>query len=172
MARHSLQTHHLSRIARCLESLSGEQMWWRANPASNSIGNLVLHLQGNVRQWIISGLGGAPDRRERDLEFAERGPIARRPLLDGLRKTVQEACRVIAGQSSGDLWRPRVIQGFHVTGLQALTHVTEHFAYHAGQIIYATKLQLARDLRFTRLPGQKRQRRARRLPPLSMGKAS
>lgn len=167
LARHSLQAHHLPRIVQCLGTLRENQIWWRANPASNSIGNLVLHLQGNVRQWILSGLGQAPDRRERDKEFAERGPVRPSALLATLGETVDEACRVISRQSWRDLALPRVIQGFRVTGLQALTHVTEHFAYHTGQIIYATKIQLARDLHFTRLPPEKpRQGRRKNLPAL------
>ncbi len=153
-ARHSLQAHHLPRIARCLAMLSAKEIWWRAHPTSNSVGNLVLHLEGNVRQWIISGLGGAPDRRKRDREFAARGPIPRRVLLARLRNTVSEACRVLEKLSSRDLARDYVIQGFHLTGLNALSHVTEHFAYHTGQIILVTKLKRRRDLGFTRLPAQ------------------
>jgi len=154
-ARHSLQAHHLPRIRRCLTALSERELWWRGNEASNSVGNLVLHLEGNVRQWIIAGLGGAPDRRERDREFAERGPIPRRALLARLRRTVAEACRVVSKLSPRDLARVYVIQGFRVTGLQAVAHVTEHFTYHSGQIIFATKLLRAKDLRFTRLPGER-----------------
>src|SRR5437762_14124673 len=72
-ARHSLAEHHLPRIIRCLKLLSDEDIWWRPNPSSNSIGNLVVHLSGNVKQWILSGLGDAPDTREREREFGERG---------------------------------------------------------------------------------------------------
>src|SRR3990172_4111783 len=90
-ARHSLQAHHLPRIARCLGMLSEEEIWWRPHPTSNSVGNLVLHLEGNVRQWLLSGLGGRPDLRDRDWEFRERGPISRRTLLARLRKTVGQA---------------------------------------------------------------------------------
>jgi uncharacterized damage-inducible protein DinB len=141
---------------RCLNALSNKQIWWRAHPTSNSIGNLVLHLAGNVRQWIISGLGGQPDLRERDKEFSELGPISRRELIERLKGMVAEACRVIANISSHDLGRKYRIQGFRVTGFSAIAHVTEHFAYHTGQIIYATKLQLGADLGFTCLPGDKR----------------
>jgi uncharacterized damage-inducible protein DinB len=166
-ARHSLQRHHLPRIVRCLEMLSEKEIWWRAHPTSNSVGNLVLHLEGNVRQWIISGLGGTPDRRQRDQEFAARGPIPRRELLARLRRTVAEACRLLATLSPADLAGSRTIQGLRVTGLEALLHVTEHFAGHTGQIIFVTKLKRHRDLRFTRLPGKRlRVRRAKRLPVL------
>ena len=150
--QHSMAKQNLPRIAECLQKLSEEEIWWRPNSASNSAGNLVLHLSGNVRQWIISGLGGAEDRRERDREFAERGPIPRKVLVTQLRRTVRDACRVIGRLSEDSLSRKSEIQGFHVTGLDAAFHVAEHFGYHTGQIIYITKLKRAQDLRFTRLP--------------------
>src|SRR6266436_9053817 len=89
-----LAKESLPSIVKCLQQLSEDEMWWRPNPASNSAGNLVLHLSGNVRQWIVSGLGGAQDHRNRDLEFAERGPIPRRALVALIRETVEEACSV------------------------------------------------------------------------------
>jgi uncharacterized damage-inducible protein DinB len=164
-AKHSLGRHHLPRILRCLQGLSESDVWWRPNAASNSAGNLVLHLEGNVRQWILSGLGGAPDRRQRDREFGERGPLARHILAARLRKTVQEACRVIAKLPERELERVHTIQKFRVTGFEAIHHVTEHFALHTGQILYITKLRRGRDLGFTRLPGEKQRRAAaKRLP--------
>ena len=150
--QYSMAKQNLPRIAECLQELSEEEIWWRPNPASNSAGNLVLHLSGNVRQWIISGLGGAEDRRERDREFAERGPIPRKVLVTQLRRTVRDACRVIGRLSEDSLLRKHEIQGYHVTGLDAAFRVAEHFGYHTGQIIYITKLKRAQDLRFTRLP--------------------
>lgn len=164
-AQHSLARHHLPRIARCLEMLSEKEIWWRGNSASNCVGNLVLHLEGNVRQWILSGVVGAPDRRDRDREFAERGPIARRKLLAHLERTVAEACRALEKLSTRDLARIRTIQGFRVTGFKAVAHVVEHFAYHSGQIAYATKLLRRRDLKFTRLPGRNPKRPFRGKPP-------
>lgn len=166
-AKHSLGRYHLPRILRCLQLLSDSDIWWRPNTASNSVGNLVLHLEGNVRQWILSGLGGTPDRRQRDREFAERGPLGRHILAARLEKAVKEACRVIGKLPPRDLARTRRIQKFRVTAFEAIHHVTEHFAFHTGQIIYVTKLRRGRDLGFTRLPGQTRRRRAgRRLPAI------
>lgn len=156
--RKSLGSHHLPRIVGCLERLSDEQIWWRPNEASNSIGNVVLHLCGNVRQWIIAGLGGEPDRRERDREFAERGPIPRGELVKRLEATVRKACRIIRRLTPHELARPREIQKFHVTGFIAVNHVTEHFAFHTGQILYATKLLKGEDLGFTKLPGDRQKR--------------
>ncbi|HVB29820.1 MAG TPA: DUF1572 family protein [Terriglobia bacterium] len=144
------------RIIRCLKLLSEEEIWWRPNRASNSVGNLVLHLQGNVRQWIICGLGGQADQRDRDREFTERGSVPRRALLAGLRKTLKEADQVLAKIGEPDLARQFSIQGFEVTGLQVVCHVAEHFAFHAGQIIFVTKLKCRKDLRFTHLPAQQK----------------
>ena len=155
-ARRVMVETYPPRIIRCLKILSADEIWWRPNRASNSVGNLVLHLQGNVRQWIISGLGGQADRRDRDREFAETGPIPRRSLLAGLRKTVAEADQVLKGVRSRDLARRLSIQGYDVTGLQVLSHVAEHFAFHAGQIIFVTKLKCGKDLKFTRLPAQRK----------------
>lgn len=163
-ARHSLRRIYLPRIEACLDRLSDRQIWWRSHPSSNSVGNLVLHLAGNVRQWIISGLGGALDRRDRDREFADpagAGPISREGMKATLRKTVREADRVLGRLRARDLARRRTIQKFQVTGLVAVSHVIEHFAYHAGQIIFATKSVLGEGLDFTRLPGEKRKKRKR-----------
>lgn len=151
-ARFRLKKQHLPHILSCLRALSDEEIWWRPNAASNSVGNLVLHLCGNVRQWIISGVGGAEDVRQRDLEFSEQGPLPRQGLAALLRATVNEACQVLARTPAMSLGEPFSRQGFRTTRLRAIAHVVEHFAYHTGQIVYVTKLKEARDLRFTRLP--------------------
>ena len=151
-ARERLAELSLPLIVKSLNQLTDEEIWWRPNAASNSAGNLVLHLCGNVRQWIIAGLGGEKFNRQRDLEFSEQGPIPRKELVARLRNTVRDACEVLAKLSDEELARKYSIQGYHVTGLDAVFHVTEHFGYHTGQIIYITKLKRAEDLRFTRLP--------------------
>jgi uncharacterized damage-inducible protein DinB len=143
---------YLPRIIKCLDQLSNDEIWWRPNASSNSVGNIVLHLSGNVRQWIISGLGGVPDIRERDKEFSEQGVVPRAKLKTRLSKTVREACRVLDRLPAEALTRKYTIQGYHVTGLHAISDVFEHFSHHAGQIIYITKLKRGRDLRFTHLP--------------------
>ena len=158
-----LRQVYLPRLVKCLERLSTEQIWWRPNRASNSAGNLVLHLAGNVRQWIISGLGGAPDRRERDKEFSEVGPLPRRVLVSRIQNTVGEACRVIRKLTAKDLSRVYHIQKYRVTGFAATFHVAEHFSHHVGQIILITKMLAGRDLGFTRLPGD-RKKKARAQP--------
>ena len=161
LAEHSLRRHHLPRIERCLRKLTEEQIWWRPNDASNSAGNLALHLAGNVRQWIVSGLGGAPDARRRDQEFAERGPLPRAQLLVTLRTAVADACKMLRGMPPEQLARTYRIQRLRVTGLNAILHVVEHFAFHSGQIIFLTKQQIGHDLAFTNLPGEKRSKMRR-----------
>jgi uncharacterized damage-inducible protein DinB len=146
-------------IVKSLQQLSEEEIWWRPNPASNSAGNLVLHLCGNVRQWIVSHLGGVEFERQRDQEFSEKGPIPRNKLVGQLRRTVRDACRVLTRLSDDSLAQKHVIQGLHVNGLEAVYHVVEHFSYHTGQVIYITKLKRAQDLRFTRLPVVKKEAR-------------
>ena len=95
-SRAHLTEDYLPKIERCLELLSDEQIWWRANPQSNSIGNLLLHLSGNVGQWILCGLGDVTDSRDRDSEFAQREVITRDELLDRLRQTLSEADATLA----------------------------------------------------------------------------
>lgn len=156
---------YFPRIKQCLQKLSDDDVWWRPNPASNSAGNLILHLAGNVRQWIGSGLAGKPDIRNRDREFQETGPMPRRALMALLQKEVGAACRLLTRLSATDLEKTYVIQGFRVTGLEAVMHVVEHFAYHCGQVIYLTKLRLGTDLKFTRLPGARTAKAKTPSPP-------
>jgi uncharacterized damage-inducible protein DinB len=143
---------YVPRILKCLQLLDEKEIWWRPNAASNAVGNLVLHLCGNVRQWIISGLGGKPDVRKRDEEFAKRGPVSRRTLIAILKQTVEEARQTLDSVSPATLGQEFAIQGYRVSGHTAVFSVYEHFAYHAGQIIYLTKLQRGKDLGFTHLP--------------------
>jgi uncharacterized damage-inducible protein DinB len=161
-SQHSIAVYHMPRLIKCLKLLSERDIWWRPNAASNSVGNLVLHLSGNVRQWIISGLGAEQDKRDRDREFAERGPISRRALVALIRGTVAEASSVLDRLSEDSLLRIHDIQGFHVSGMYAVSHVVDHFAYHTGQIIFVTKWKLGKDLRFTRLPVYKPKKAATR----------
>ena len=163
-SQHSLAVYHMPRLIRCLKMLSEKEIWWRPNAASNSAGNLVLHLSGNVSQWIISGLGNRVYYRDRDREFAESGPIPRRALITLIRRSVDEAYSVLGRLSEDSLSQIHSIQGFRVSGMYAVSHVVEHFAYHTGQIIFVTKLKLGKDLRFTRLPGEKRMRTVARVP--------
>jgi uncharacterized damage-inducible protein DinB len=143
-----LTGEYLPKIERCLEQLNDEQIWWRANKESNSIGNLVLHLCGNARQWIVCGLGSEPDTRTRDAEFAQRDTIARAELGRLLRSTLADVESVLRNLPPSTLLQKRTIQGSEVEVLEAIFHVTEHFSMHTGQIIMLTKILTATDLRF------------------------
>lgn len=144
----SLLQDYLAKIERCLGLLNDEQIWWRANPESNSIGNLLLHLSGNVRQWIVVGLGGAPDTRDRDAEFAQREVVSQTDLLARLTQTLHEADATLAAFDPEQLLQKFRIQGLEVPALEAILHVVEHFSMHTGQIILLTKLLTATDLHF------------------------
>lgn len=139
---------YLPKIERCLERLNDEQIWWRSSEESNSIGNLVLHLCGNARQWIVSGVGGETDARNRDSEFAQRATIARDELIALLRSTLADVARVLKTLDREALLERRTIQGSDVDVLEAIFHVTEHFSMHTGQIIMLTKLLTSTGLHF------------------------
>jgi uncharacterized damage-inducible protein DinB len=136
------------RIEICIGKLADDQLWSRAGENSNAAGNLCLHLAGNVRQWIVHGIGGAPDVRTRDAEFAARGGIPRQELLTRLRQTVEEACRVLDTLPPARLLDTITPQNYQVSVIEAMLHVVEHFAEHTGQIILLTKALTGEDLGF------------------------
>ena len=142
----------LARIKHCLDQLPDEQVWWRPQPALNSIGNLVLHLVGNLRQWIVAGLGGATDARDRPAEFAERGPIPKDQLLRSLEAAVSEATGVLTRLSARQLLETRRIQGFDVTGLTAIFDSVPHFRGHTQEIVHMTRVQRGEAYRFAWQP--------------------
>lgn len=147
-ARTFLKKDYLPKIERCLEKLSDEQVWWRAHEDSNSIGNLILHLAGNARQWIVSGVGGGTDERHRQAEFDERKVVPRGQLLDRLKGTLDEVDGVLDRLDAARILERRRIQGGDVTVLEAIFHVVEHFSMHTGQIILLTKMLTESDLKF------------------------
>ena len=147
-ARRRLLEEYFPRIQRCFDELSNDDIWWRAHETDNSIGNLILHLNGNIRQWIISGLGDAPDRRIRQAEFDDRSRIPKEELLSIFEATLHEADSVLERLDTTKLLEMLHIQVFDVTCLDAISHVVEHVAQHLGQIIYVTKLRTAKDLKF------------------------
>jgi uncharacterized damage-inducible protein DinB len=138
-SRRLLTESYLPRIEKAVEGLSSENLWWRANPQSNSVGNLLLHLNGNVRQWIISGLGGEQDVRTRQREFETQTGADASELLRELRATVDAADRLLANIDPSTLLERRRIQSYDVTVLQAIYRVVEHFSMHTGQIILLAK---------------------------------
>ena len=143
-----LRHEYLPKIRICLDALDESQVWWRPNDAANSIGNLLLHLEGNLRQWMVHGLGGAIDVRRRDGEFEARNGKTKAELLVRLERVIREAEEVIANQDESSLVRRATIQGYWTTGCAAIYHVVEHFSGHTGQIIWITKMLTGRDLRF------------------------
>lgn len=141
---------YLSRVHACLDLLDEQQVWQRPSPASNSIGNLCLHLAGNVRQWVLHGIAGEPDSRRRDQEFAARGGVTKAELLERLEQTVRSACQLLESLPPSRLLETTRPQNYDVTVIEAIYHVVEHFSGHTGQIIAATKAMTGSDLGFYR----------------------
>ncbi len=138
-SRRYLCVVYLADIERAVAPLTDEQVWWRPNEEANSIGNLVLHLTGNVRQWIVGGVGKLPNERHRQQEFDQRQVIARGELLARLRRVIEEADAVLSGLDEANLHEHRTIQGSDLTVAGAIYHVVEHFSGHTGQILWIAK---------------------------------
>lgn len=146
--RQRLFEESIPRLLRCLDMLSEDQIWWRPNARSNSAGNLVLHLEGNARQWILSGLCGQPDTRKRAAEFEARGAYKRAALKTRLLQLQDELDKALQQVAPEDLEAVRDVQIYRESGLSILIHVIEHFAYHTGQVAYITKMLTDRDTGF------------------------
>jgi uncharacterized damage-inducible protein DinB len=146
-SRNLLTSDYVPKIERCLDLLTDEDVWWRPNDTSNSIGNLILHLCGNVTMWIIGGVGKLPFDRNRQLEFDERRPIPSAELRHRLRSVVAQADAVLKEVDSTEMLSPRHIQGYDVNVLEAIYHVVEHFSMHTGQIILISKARVAQDFK-------------------------
>ena len=147
-SRYYLGTEYRTKLRRAVEALPADKLWSRANDGSNSVGNLLIHLTGNIRQWIVSGVGGAPDVRDRQSEFDQRAPIAVTDLVDRLEQTISDVDRVLGSLSPANLHARRTIQANDVTVLEAIYHVVEHFSMHTGQIILLAKADQADRVRF------------------------
>jgi uncharacterized damage-inducible protein DinB len=133
---------YLRKIRECLALLSEEQVWWRPNEACNSAGNLLLHLRGNLSQWVLAALGGAAYERHRGQEFRARGGAGKAELLAGLEEVVRRVRGVIAALDGEALARPHRVQAYDTDGAGIVFHVVEHMSYHTGQIVALAK-QLA-----------------------------
>jgi uncharacterized damage-inducible protein DinB len=151
-SRQLLTADYLPKIEACLHRLSEHDVWWRPNEASNSVGNLILHLCGNVTMWIMGGVGGRNFERNRQQEFDERRQIPKAELLTKLKRVVEEADEVIESLDENELLHRREIQTYDVTLLEAVYHVVEHFSMHTGQIILLSKARVAEDLRLWEQP--------------------
>lgn len=126
-------------IIRCARLLSEAEAWSRPNERCNSVANQLLHLTGNIRQWILGGLADDTTQRDRPAEFAARGPAPVEPIIAGLEQTIAAAARILAALTADQLARRYSIQGYDVTGLHAAFHVAEHISFHTGQIVHITK---------------------------------
>lgn len=152
----SLLSESLKKIRHCVEQLSDEQIWQRPAPTMNSVGNLLLHISGNLRQWALCGVGQLPDERDRDSEFSATGGLSGEELLDLVESTVRETAKLIEGQNAETLSEPRSIQGFNVTVLGALCHTVTHFVGHTHQVIQLTRLMLGDEYNFQWSPATPR----------------
>jgi len=143
-ARRRIFEESRPRIQRCLQQLTEKQLWWRPNDSCNSVGTLVLHLCGNTRQWMMHGVGGQPDVRQRDREFTETGP---HEWVAGMfDQMIDEARKVLEATDPATLLEPIEVQGFVENRLSAIMHVVEHLSNHAGQIVWITKMLRDEDL--------------------------
>ena len=147
-SRNRLFNEHWPRLKACVEPLTVDQIWRRPNEASNSVGNLILHLNGNVTQWIVTSFNNERDKRNRPEEFATSGGLTAAELLDRLGATLTEAARVLDRLTAAELLAPYEIQGYKTCGLDAVYHVVDHFGLHFGQIAYITKNLTGKDLGF------------------------
>jgi uncharacterized damage-inducible protein DinB len=147
-ARRHLVQEYLPKLRACTEQMSEEDFWWRASETENSAGNLLLHLTGNIRQWILSGLGGAPDARNRQEEFDERRHLPKADVWRLFESAVMEADAVLERFDRGRLAEVRHFQKWDETCVYAISHVVEHVAQHMGQIIFITKFRQKKDLKF------------------------
>jgi uncharacterized damage-inducible protein DinB len=130
---------YVEKIAHCVSLLSEEQVWWRPNEACNSVGNLLLHLRGNLTQWVLSGIAGTAFERHRSLEFTASKTATKAELMAGLTDVVAEVRRTIGSMRSADLDRGIRVQGYDTDGLGVVFHIVEHMSYHTGQIVATTK---------------------------------
>ena len=138
-SRYFLGTEYLTKLRSAVEALPAEALWWRPNPQSNSVGNLLLHLNGNVRQWIVRGVGGGSAERDRAAEFAATDGPPAAVLLADLETTLAETNKVLDALTPTDLLERRTIQGRDISVLEAIYHVVEHFSGHLGQIVLIAK---------------------------------
>jgi hypothetical protein len=147
-SRDKLLNQYWPRLRTTVEPLTPEQIWWRPNPASNSMGNLLLHLNGNVGQWLVASFNRQPDHRDRPAEFNQTRLIPAAELLGKLAATLEQSAQVPGRLTEAELLSSYDIQGYRVTGLEAVYQVVEHFGLHYGQITFIAKCLTNRDLAF------------------------
>jgi len=141
-------TENTNRVIKCLQEIEETEIWQRPNENSNSIGNVILHLCGNIRQYIISSLSETEDVRVRDIEFSTKEGFRKEELIAKLKNIVDEAINIIEKADDKSLIKIYSVQGFNLSGIGIIIHVTEHYSYHTGQIVFWIKLLKNKDLRF------------------------
>ncbi len=145
--RFRLVKHYWPRIQQSVAELSEEDIWWRAHETNNSAGNLLLHLTGNLQQFVLATFGGAPDTRNKDQEFAARTLGSKEALVRDLGNALAEADRVLGQFDPSRLLERTVLQNRERSYLEVLAIVIEHFALHTGQVIYIMKLRTGKELK-------------------------
>ena len=130
---------YLPRLEEAVATVPADKLWWRPHDDITSVGNLLVHLEGNSRQWLLGALGGGSTERARGAEFAAREGDDATTLCAKLRATIEASYPVLRAMTDADLAHTYVIQGFDVTGLAAVYHVLEHFGWHTGQIVWIAK---------------------------------
>jgi hypothetical protein len=129
-----------NQITKCVEELSDDQLWWRANDESNSAGNLILHLSGSITHYFCRGIGGFDYKRDRPAEFSERGPITREALLSIFNETIKMVSATFDSFDPSRLLDAGEEPSYYPTIFDQIYGVSVHLAVHAGQIVYITKL--------------------------------
>ncbi|MEE2825890.1 MAG: DUF1572 family protein [Planctomycetota bacterium] len=153
----SLLDQSLFKIKNCCRQLSEAQVWWSPPGTSNSMGNLILHCCGNLRQWGVNGILKQTDDRKRELEFSADHSLTKSQLLELCEATIGDSRQAIESLTPADLMSPRIIQGFEVTVLQAVLHTTTHFVGHTHQMILLTRQQLGAGYQFAWQPGNEQE---------------
>lgn len=146
--RRRMVKESVEKILKCMDHLSEDEIWFRPNESSNSVGNLILHLCGNLRQYILSGVDGQKDIRVRQQEFDARNTMNKSDLKIHLKETIKDVDQALTRIDATSLTDKREVQCFKESLVGMLIHVTEHFSYHTGQIVYYTKMLRNKDLAF------------------------
>ncbi len=127
-------------IRAAVAPLSDEQLWWRPNESSNSIGNVLLHLSGSLNHYLNRNLGALDFHRDRAAEFAERRAIPKAELLAAFEKMVASAEKTFDGLTPDRLADASPEPSMHSLLVEDLVNVAAHLAFHAGQIVWIAKM--------------------------------
>lgn len=154
----NLLDQSMLKITNCTSQLTDAQIWWRPAEGMNSIGNLLLHLRGNLDQWMRVGIQGDCDDRDRESEFSSRESASGQELVSNLHETVVQTKNILANMQSSDWLLETSVQGFSITKAGVLMHTVPHFVGHTHQIVMLTRMQLGDQYRFQWSPESDRDR--------------